>query len=369
MGVPTTLHSYADDKSLDILNSRILLEDFAVVSTSIPRSIGFEYAHGLSTPSIFGIPKLQHAPIQVHAEKIVRFGMLEGEAIVDAKYAVYDPQNLGVPAPFAQNGSKAEHLALILNLHESRQMSGLKEASAEDAAKALSQQQDAEVVVIKMGPCGAMVWSNGMAAQIPAYRTNRVWKIGSGDCFVAHFARAWMHEGLTPAVAAQAASKATAYYCSTQGFPTRDLLNQFSVPEVELSDRYLGGYLPNVYLAGPFFSLTQRWMIEQARTNLREVGLTVFSPFHDVGHGSADDVVEKDIQGIKDADIVFAVGDGMDAGTLYEIGYARAINKPVVMYCENESDEDKKMMSGSGCVICSDYTTAIYATLWEAAKL
>jgi hypothetical protein len=39
------------------------------------------------------------------------------------------------------------------------------------------------------------------------------------------------------------------------------------------------------------------------------------------------------------------------------------------MYCENESEEDKKMMSGSGCVMCKDYTTAIYTTLWEAAKL
>lgn len=66
---------------------------------------------------------------------------------------------------------------------------------------------------------------------------------------------------------------------------------------------------------------------------------------------------------------MFAVGDGMDAGTLYEIGFARAINKPVVMYCENESEEDKKMMNGSNCVICKDYTTAIYAALWEAAKL
>jgi nucleoside 2-deoxyribosyltransferase len=110
-------------------------------------------------------------------------------------------------------------------------------------------------------------------------------------------------------------------------------------------------------------------MIEQARTHLIEVGLDVFSPFHDVGHGSADDVVEKDIQGIKDADLLFAVGDGMDAGTLYEIGYARALEKPVVMYCENESDEDKKMMSGSSCVMCKDYTTAIYSALWEAARL
>lgn len=369
MDVPVSLHCYADVSTLDILNLRSIEAEFAVVSTPISRSIGFDYAHGLSVPSIYGIPKLTNVPLKIKSDFVIRFGMLEGDAVVDAKFAVYDPQNLGAAIPFADNGSRAEHLALILNMSEARQMANLKDASAEDIAKALSQQQAAEVVVIKMGARGAMVWSNDAAMQIPAFRTSRVWKIGSGDCFVAHFAHAWMYEKLSPTEAALAASKATAYYCETQGFPTKDLLNEFLAPEVILSENYLKGRIPNVYLAGPFFTLAQRWMIEQARTNLKEMGMSVFSPFHDVGHGSADDVVEKDIQGIKDADVLFAVGDGMDAGTLYEIGYARAIGKPVVMYCENESEEDKKMMSGSDCVICKDYTTAIYTTLWEAAKL
>lgn len=369
MGVPVSLHCYADVSTLGILNLRSSEPGFEVISTPISRSIEFDYAHGLSVPSIYGVPKLMNGPLNIKSDFVIRFGMLEGDAVVDAKFAVYDPQNLGAAIPFADNGSRAEHLALILNLSEARQMAKLDDASAEDIAKALSQQQAAEVVVIKMGARGAMVWSKDTATQIPAFRTSRVWKIGSGDCFVAHFAHAWMYEKLSPTEAALAASKATAYYCETQGFPTKDLLKEFLAPEVILSQNYLKGRMPNVYLAGPFFTLAQRWMIEQARTNLKEMGMSVFSPFHDVGHGSADDVVEKDIQGIKDADVLFAVGDGMDAGTLYEIGYARALGKPVVMYCENESEEDKKMMSGSDCVICKDYTTAIYTTLWEAAKL
>jgi sugar/nucleoside kinase (ribokinase family) len=84
----------------------------------------------------------------------------------------------------------------------------------------LAKQQGAEVVIVKMGPEGAFVWTNTGTSQVPAFRTNRVWKIGSGDCFVAHFANAWMHEQLTPAAAAEKASKATAYYCETQGFAT-----------------------------------------------------------------------------------------------------------------------------------------------------
>jgi nucleoside 2-deoxyribosyltransferase len=78
-----------------------------------------------------------------------------------------------------------------------------------------------------------------------------------------------------------------------------------------------------VYLAGPFFDLAQVWLIEQARANLREMGLEVFSPYHDIGLGSANDVVAKDLEGIDASHLVFAIADGLDPGTLYEIGYAR----------------------------------------------
>jgi nucleoside 2-deoxyribosyltransferase len=124
-----------------------------------------------------------------------------------------------------------------------------------------------------------------------------------------------------------------------------------------------------VYLAGPFFTLAQLWLVEQARADLTAMGLRVFSPYHDVGHGSAEDVVMLDLAGIDTADLVFAIGDGMDSGTVYEIGYARAKGKPVVMYAENESDENKKMMRGSGCVLHDDYVSAIYETLWTACAL
>jgi nucleoside 2-deoxyribosyltransferase len=95
----------------------------------------------------------------------------------------------------------------------------------------------------------------------------------------------------------------------------------------------------------------------------------VFSPYHDVGHGSADDVVFKDLEAIKKADLVFAVGDGLDSGTVYEVGYARSQDKPVIVYCENETQESLKMMQGSGCTLCEDFVTAIYRSFWIAAAL
>lgn len=110
-------------------------------------------------------------------------------------------------------------------------------------------------------------------------------------------------------------------------------------------------------------------MVEQARNNLHEMGLRVFSPYHDVGLGSADDVVAQDLQAIVDCDLMLAITDGLDAGTVYEIGYARALNKPVIVYSERHKGESLKMMEGSGCTLCDNYTTALYTTLWEAVKL
>lgn len=369
MEMPVTLHSYLNPSSAALLAERAALEGFSVDATQVAASVGFEYAHCLAVPTIFGIPAVPHPPMQIQAEKLVRFGMLEGDAIVQAKYAVYDPQNQGATIPFGANGSKTEHLALILNLGEARRMSGLHDQSAHAVAAALASQEGAEVVLLKMGPRGALVWSANKATQVPAFRTTRVWKIGSGDCFVAHFASAWMHQGLEPAQAAQQASRAAAYYCQTQGFPTPALLGGFNPQAVSASARYLAGAMPKIYLAGPFFNLPQRWLIEQARDNLREVGLQVFSPFHDIGLGSAADVVDKDIEAIRQCDLVFAIASGLDAGTVYEIGYARALGKPVVVYGENDSEENLKMMSGSGCVMSTDYATAIYNAMWEAVQL
>lgn len=369
-GSPVVLHSYTTDATLGVLNEKAAwLDNFEVASTPIEGEVSFKYLHDMAVPVIAGIPNIPHEPIRVTEEKVLRFGMLEGDAVVHAAWAVYDPQNAHAATPFGANGSTATHLALVLNLWEAAQLAGMADVPSEILAPVLAAQEKAEVVIIKMGPRGAFVWTPGGTAQVPAYRTKRVWKIGSGDCFVAHFANAWMHEGLSPPEAADIASRATAYYCETQGLPTKDNLASSAFQPVELSANYLAGKQRQVYLAGPFFDLMQIWMVEQVQANLKDLGLKVFSPYHDVGLGSADDVVGKDLEAIVDSDIVFAITDGLDAGTVYEIGYARALGKPVVVYSERQHPESLKMMKGSDCTICTDYTTALYSTLWEAVKL
>lgn len=368
VGGQATLHTYLNSENAETLKGRSALEGFIVNGSNVSEGVNFSYHHALSIPTIRR-PSIKFNSICVAEEKVIRFGMIEGDAIVDAEYAVYDPQNVYSPEGFQDNGSKAQHLAVVLNRHEASALSGLNSASPQDMARKISVSSRAEIVVIKMGAKGALVYENDSFSRIPAFQTDRVWKIGSGDNFVALFSYFWMEERRQAVEAAELASKATAYYCANQGFATSKCLSDFSLQKIQLSERYQNGYSPLVYLAGPFFTLAELWLVDQARNNLREMGLRVFSPYHDVGHGSADDVVSLDLKALAECDVVFAIGDCLDSGTVFEVGYARSLGKPIVLYSENESDSDKKMMLGSGCILCDDYVTSVYKTLWAAAKL
>jgi len=370
VGTEVVLHGYLSELALrELTDKGAWLSGFSVSQTKVEETVEFRYLHDLAVPSVLGLPLRQHAPLTVEEARVVRFGMLEGDAVVHADWAVYDPQNMGAVQSFGANGSTANHLALVLNAWEAGQMAGMQGAHPIQTAPALAAQHGAEAVVIKMGPHGAFVWTAAGVSQVSAYRTSGVWKIGSGDCFVAHFANAWMEQGMSPTEAATVASRAAAYYVETAGLPTQNDLSTFQPKPIQVSAGYTAGDQRRVYLAGPFFDLAQVWLIEQARANLREMGLEVFSPYHDIGLGSANDVVAKDLEGIDASHLVFAIADGLDPGTLYEIGYARAKGKPVVVYSERQKEEDLKMMEGSGCVMCHGYATAIYSALWEAAKL
>ena len=123
-----------------------------------------------------------------------------------------------------------------------------------------------------------------------------------------------------------------------------------------------------VYLAGPFFSYSQRWLIGQIYRALLEEGIKVFSPLHDVGIGNAEEVTEPDIQGLNASNVVFAVVDGLDSGTLFEIGYAVSKGKKVVAYVQNETKKSLQMLEGTHCDIEKDFTTAIYKALWYAIQ-
>src|SRR5262249_55468674 len=125
----------------------------------------------------------------------------------------------------------------------------------------------------------------------------------------------------------------------------------------------------SVYLAGPFFDLAQRWMIEEAYRTLLDHGMEVFSPLHEVGTGlPAEVIVRADLQGLRKCSKVLALLDGADPGTLFEVGYARALDIPVVALAERFEGENLTMIAGSGCDVVRDFATAVYRVLWMPGK-
>jgi len=367
MGVEVDLHGYADETLNESMTARSLDFGFRWFPTIIGRGVSFHYTHGLATPSISKWSD-DAPPLDIEAERVLRYGMLEGSARIKAEFAVYDPQNTYKPDWFHANGSTAKHLAVVLNEHEAATLLGRKLADF-DAVAAVASTEGAEVVVLKRGPRGALVRVGSGVESIPAFETQGVSKIGSGDQFAAQFARAWMIDGLSAVDAAFQASKATAFYCERGQFPDRNELEAYEPTPLPLGNRWLEGHQAKVYLAGPFFTLSQLWMIEEARSQLRHMGLEVVSPYHDIGRGDADVVVPRDLAAIDECDLVYAIADGLDAGTIYEIGYARALGRPVVVYAENETVEDLKMMAGSDCFVCRDFVSSIYRAGWIGAAL
>lgn len=364
-GVEPYLYTFFDKKGTIKMICQTSEYKVSSVSSANEEPIIFKYHHSLESPNISHFERTNEL-LKVQEEKVIQFGMLEGEAIVHADYVVYDPQN-PKPKSFYANGSTTNHLALVLNECEAAQLAKQHTPKPYEAAAHLLKTEKVDVVIIKMGPKGLLVCDHEGTALLPPYQTKSVWKVGSGDTFVATFGYFWMAKNYNPIEAATLASKATAFFVTNQYHIDEEGLKNLDYPAVSFSDRYLiSEYKPKIYLAGPFFNLSQLWIVDEVRKAFGEMGMDVFSPLHRVGRGNAEQVVEPDLKGIDDCDVVYAVADNLDSGTIFEVGYAISKNKPVVVYAENETEESLKMMVGTGCFICTDFATSIYRTVWIA---
>ena len=92
-----------------------------------------------------------------------------------------------------------------------------------------------------------------------------------------------------------------------------------------------------IFLAAPLFNEAERAFNAQTAMTLRENGFEVWlaqeAPFlHHGNHREKKMIYEGDILALKTSDVVVAVLDGaeVDAGVAYEMGYAKALGKPLV---------------------------------------
>lgn len=333
----------------------------------LPRSgpIAFDYFTPLSTPAITGRSShLTDRPDPVEEAAVLVFGMIEGRPPVRAASVVIDPQQPRELARLDLDGIEAERTAVVLNAAETAAISGISGDVAAGARKILAE-NPVDVVVTKRSMRGALVTTPDDQHVVAPRRTASVWPIGSGDAFAAGFAHAWAVGGSDALGAAEIGSRVAAKWCSTglfdmdaEVFAGGDPIG----PPVAVNDA-------PVYLAAPFFTLAERWLVDLCRAAL---GPHVFSPLHDVGRrigsDTATDIAAADLAGLDGCSAVLALIDRSDPGTVFEAGWARRSGLPVVAYGETIDESAATMIGGTGANITDDLSTAVYWAVWEAME-
>ena len=335
------------------------LNHHSVPSDSI---ITFRYFHPLSKPLFFPDYGRQYEPIKVQGDIILRFGFMEGSAEVHGKHVVYDPQSHNHPISFRKNGSTADRLAIVLN--ENELLSYGQSEDEIEIVKQISENEGAEIVLVKAGVHGCRVYEQAQfIGKVPPYASGRVYKIGSGDIFTAAFTHHWACLNWSTLEAADAASRCTARYCETR-------LPNVTLDEATLDlDPVNTNKSGRVYLASPFFTISELWLVEETWSAFTELGVDFFSPYHEVGPGKPQKVVEPNLEGLRSCTAVLAFIDNCDPGTLFEIGYAVQLGISVVALSQNPKESDQTMILGSqNCFITDDYATAVYRAAWESCK-
>lgn len=346
----TRLHCYAspsEDRGVDEL--RRLGVNVAPHSTR--KGIAFAYFHTLSKPHIEPpLAAIEPAnAFEVEGNTILRFGMLEGDAIIRAAAcAVYDPQTYRDPPPFAVNGSQADRWALIANVIE-LQAIGRSEDLGE-AARTVFREQGAELVVAKRGPHGASIFSRtGKEWFVPAYRSDRVFKIGTGDVFSALFAFHWGYAGLAPPDAADRASRGVSAYCEDPTGEVAAVSDRAPVP--------VGGPIAGpVLLLGRTNTLGQRYTLEEARFRLRELGAHVHCPALD-GQNNGDEEVAA----------LLIVADGATSDDYRRADRMGGRGTPVVLLASSATDAAFSIRPE--VQVTDDFSSAIYGAVWAACTV
>lgn len=127
-----------------------------------------------------------------------------------------------------------------------------------------------------------------------------------------------------------------------------------------------------IYFASPWFTPEQEEREERLKAKLRSIGFSVWSPKEEAICGTFSDketrerIFQGNCDAIQDADIVFAVTDGKDMGTIWEAGYAYGYNENcgftgarkiiIVYYCETLGDgKFNLMLAESGDIVITKF--------------
>ncbi|MBN9152250.1 MAG: nucleoside 2-deoxyribosyltransferase [Micrococcales bacterium] len=327
------------------------------------KSVEFGYLAEFIEPTIRGADARLLGELHVEAQAALAFGIVEaGDRSFDVGALVYDPQSADDRAIEILQHASFKRAILCGNALEI--VSIAQGGSIDRSAHLILEQCNLEAVVVKCGARGCLIVEKESQEWIGAVPSQTVRKLGSGDIFSATFAHAWT-SGAGTVDAARIASHSTSWWTSSHAdqIPAEVLDGGLSASSerLELSNH---GRSPKVYLAGPFFTVAELWLVSQCRTFLQQAGAEVFSPVHDIGLGGAE-VAEKDLIGLAGVDAVFAILDGWDPGTLFETGWAKHAEIPIVGVASQLDSIRTTMLAGTGAELHTDFTTGMYRAIWR----
>lgn len=333
----TILHSYFED-FMHVALDPYRDNGIQLALKKRESGIAFAYFHPLSRPHLEANDPEEQEPIEVVGDTVLRFGLVEGDAIVSARRAILDPQGSMNAQDFHSNGSAAEELAIVLNEIEMKSYAG--DLAPEEAARELICAKQANVVVIKRGFRGAIVVNKSLKAhEVPAFKSPNVFKIGTGDVFSALFSLFWGERGISPVDAAHKASAGVAEYAANRRLPVHSVPNNFAAKS--------GQPLGPVFVVGAKNTLGRHYAFEEAICGLGDLGIDTQS-----------DTDARD-EGIPAAILVLA--DGMSEAAIRTVFESHA-GVTAIVFDELQSIDGFQDLVGKQ--LASDFTTALYYAAW-----
>ena len=115
------------------------------------------------------------------------------------------------------------------------------------------------------------------------------------------------------------------------------------------------------YIAAPFFNEEQIASVEKVKACLNKHSYVYFSPKDDnsinptASYSKQKEGFNINIEAISDSDVVVAITDGKDMGTLFECGYAFAKEIPIIYIAFSLGENPfNLMLAHSSYAVCKD---------------
>lgn len=113
------------------------------------------------------------------------------------------------------------------------------------------------------------------------------------------------------------------------------------------------------YIAAPWFTPEQMTLLELVKDTVVQLDIDIFSPkdenMYTPGETSAIDVLLGNCNAIESSDLIVVITNGKDVGTMWEAGYAFAVDKPIIYVWVDRLPGQKfnLMLAASGAVAYS----------------